>query len=34
MAGRPLGACGRPDRCGEKVHGITPEEAFGWRAGR
>jgi hypothetical protein len=27
-----LGACGRPDGCGEKVHGITPEEAFGWRA--
>ena len=29
---RPLGPCGRPDRCGEKVHGITPAEAFGWSA--
>ena len=27
----PLGPCGRPDRCGEKVHGITPAEAFGWK---
>jgi hypothetical protein len=26
-------SCGRPDRCGEKVHGVTPEEAFRWRSG-
>jgi hypothetical protein len=25
----PLGHCGRPDRCGEKPLGMTPEEAFG-----
>jgi hypothetical protein len=31
----PLGPCGRPDRCGEKPLGITPEEAFGdWGAAR
>jgi hypothetical protein len=28
----PLGACGRPDRCGRSVHSITPDEAFGRRA--
>jgi hypothetical protein len=29
---RPLGHCGNPDRCGDKVLGITPAEAFGWGA--
>jgi hypothetical protein len=28
------GPRGRPDRCSDKVWGVTPEEAFGWQAAR